>query len=269
MPASSSTHRLRSQADGSRRANRQAGPELRSGWRWSIFYQRDGSVPLRAQSGQASADPTARRRRSPATRWWWGPSIHDGAIRRRLPPGDVRGFDVRTGKRNWTFHTIPAGRSRQRDLGGRLVALHGNTNVWTPMSCDPELGYVYLPAAPRPTTTTAATAGENLFGESLVCLDARRASGSGTTRSCTTVSGTTTARVRPTSWKSPSTGGRIKAVAQVTKQGFSFVFDRRTGRPLWPIEERPVPRSMTCRAKGVAHAALSHQTRALRAPGSK
>ena len=84
--------------------------------------------------------------------------------------------------------------------------------------------------------------GNNLFGESLVAVDLQTGSASGTTSSCTTASGTWTSRARRFSPTSPSTAGAIKAVAQPTKQAFLYVFDRVTGEPVWPIEERPVPK---------------------------
>jgi quinoprotein glucose dehydrogenase len=120
----------------------------------------------------------------------------------------------------------------------------GNTNVWSMMSVDEELGYVYLPfGTPTNDYYGGDRPGANLFAESLVCLDA-----------------TTGRRVwhfqgvhhglwdydfpaAPTLADITVSGRRIKAVAQVSKQGFVYVFDRETGAPVWPIDERPVPQS--------------------------
>jgi len=162
-----------------------------------------------------------------------------------MPPGDVRGFDVRTGAQQWVFETIP----QEGDFGNETWEdeswkNNGNTNVWTMMSADPELNYVYLPVStPTNDYYGGHRPGDNLFGESIVCLDA-----------------TTGERVwhfqiahhglwdydlpaAPNLVDIEVDGQKIKAVAQVTKQGFCFVFDRITGEPIWPIEEEPVPHS--------------------------
>jgi quinoprotein glucose dehydrogenase len=162
-----------------------------------------------------------------------------------MPPGDVRGFDVRTGRKLWTFRAVPGpGEVGHDTWSGDAWTTAGGTNVWTLMSADEELGYVYLPfGTPVNDYYGGDRHGDNLFGESLVCVDAR------------------TGRriwhqqiVRHGLWDydlpaAPNLidvtvdGRRVRAVAQVTKQGFVFVFDRVTGAPLWPIEERAVPQS--------------------------
>jgi quinoprotein glucose dehydrogenase len=168
---------------------------------------------------------------------WWG--------QRPPAPGDVRGYDVRSGKLLWTFHTIPQGNEPGVEtwLNGSWKD-NGNANVWAPMSADDQLGYVYLPVStPSNDYYGGHRPGDGLYGESLVCLDAR------------------TGRkiwhyqiVRHGLWDYdlPAApvlldivvdGRPIKAVAQVTKQNFLFVFDRVTGRPVWPIEDRAVPQS--------------------------
>ncbi|HEX4997743.1 MAG TPA: pyrroloquinoline quinone-dependent dehydrogenase [Terriglobia bacterium] len=160
-------------------------------------------------------------------------------------PGYVRGYDVRTGERLWTFHTIP----RPGEFGHETWEegsweYTGNTAVWAPMSADLELGYVYLPVeSPTGDYYGGHRPGDNLFADTLVCLDAK-----------------TGRRVwhyqllhhdiwdydiasAPTLLDVTIDGKRVKAVAQPTKQAFLFAFDRVTGKPLWPIEERPVPQS--------------------------
>ncbi len=160
-------------------------------------------------------------------------------------PADVRGYDVRTGKRLWTFHTIPrAGEFGNETWKNRSWEYTGNTGVWAPMSADEELGYVYLPVeSPTGDFYGGERPGDGLFGESLVCLDAK-----------------TGKRIWHFQfihhglwdWDLPAApnllditvdGKKIKAVAQVTKQGFVYTFDRVTGQPVWPIQERPVPQS--------------------------
>ena len=174
-----------------------------------------------------------------------GASILDLPVRRDMPPGHVRGFDARTGQVRWIFHAIPqAGEAGNETWEQESWKTAGGANVWAPMSADEDLGYVYLPfSTPANDYYGGHRHGDNLFAESLVCLDAA------------------TGRrvwhyqvVRHGLWDydlpaAPNladvtvNGRHVKAVAQVTKQGFVFVFDRVTGRPLWPIEDRPVPQS--------------------------
>ncbi len=172
-----------------------------------------------------------------------GSSIPDTAIHKDASPGDVRGFDARTGRLLWTFHTIPqAGEFGNETWEQESWRYNGHLNVWSLMSADEELGYVYLPlGTPTDDYYGGQRLGDGLFGESLVCLDA------GTGR-----------RVwhyqfvhhglwdydlpaPPILVEIRIDGNLVEAVAQITKQGFVFVFDRRTGEPVWPIEERPVP----------------------------
>jgi quinoprotein glucose dehydrogenase len=154
----------------------------------------------------------------------------------------IRGFDVRTGKRQWIFHTIP----RPGEFGNDTWendswSYTGNTGVWTVMSADQELGYVYLPIeTPTNDFYGGHRPGHNLFAESLVCLDAR--TGKRVWHYQLVHHGIWDYdTVAPPILLDITVGGqRIKAVAQVTKQAFAYVFDRATGRPVWPIEERPV-----------------------------
>ncbi|MCU1328803.1 MAG: gcd 1 [Bryobacterales bacterium] len=160
-------------------------------------------------------------------------------------PGYIRGYDIRTGKKSWTFKTIP----RPGEFGNETWEndswkYTGNTGAWPPLSADLELGYVYIPVEmPTGDFYGGTHLGNNLFSDSLVCLDAK-----------------TGKRiwhfqlVHHDVWdwdiSSPPilvditvAGKKIKAVAQVTKQAHTYVFDRVTGKPVWPIEERPVPQS--------------------------
>ena len=160
-------------------------------------------------------------------------------------PGYIRGYDVRTGKKIWTFRTIP----RPGELGNETWEKEswkytGNTGAWAPLSADEELGYVYIPVEmPTGDFYGATRLGDNLFSDSLVCLDARTGK---------RIWHFQTVHHDLWDWDLSSApiladitvdGRKIKAVAQVTKQAFTFVFDRVTGRPVWPIEERPVPQS--------------------------
>jgi quinoprotein glucose dehydrogenase len=176
-----------------------------------------------------------------------GPA-HEVAMR---PPskanlkGDVRGYDVRSGRRLWTFHTIP-----EPDEPGYETWLDGsaeytgNAGVWARMSADEELGLVYLPIeAPLSDLYGGERPGDNLYGNSLVCLDARTGE---------VVWHYQLIHHDIWDWDNPTApilmdivvdGRPIKAVAQITKQAWVYTFDRVTGEPVWPIEERPVPES--------------------------
>jgi len=174
-------------------------------------------------------------------------SLENGRVPKsmKFPKGDIMAFDVRSGRKLWTFHTIP----RKGEFGAdtwlnNSNEYSGNAGAWTGFTVDEELGYLYLPVeaatgdqygGPRP--------GNNLFSSSLVCLDLK-----------------TGKRVwhyqivHHDIWDyDPPTapiladitvdGRRIKAVVQLTKTAFAYVFDRTNGSPVWPIEERPVPQS--------------------------
>jgi quinoprotein glucose dehydrogenase len=156
--------------------------------------------------------------------------------------GYVRGFDVRTGKRLWIFHTIPLrGEFGAETWENESYAETGNTGVWAQTSADEELGLVYLPVElPTGDYYGGHRPGYGLFGESIVALDI------------------TTGKRKwhyqvvhhgIWDWDLPAApilcdivvnGRPIKAVAVPTKQSWWFVFDRATGEPVWPIEERPV-----------------------------
>jgi quinoprotein glucose dehydrogenase len=160
-------------------------------------------------------------------------------------PGYIRGYDVRSGKLLWTFHTVPKAGEFGYDTWQEQSAEHtGNTGAWAPLSADLELGYVYIPVEmPTGDYYGGHRPGDNLFGDSILCLDAKTGkriwhyqlvhhdvwdfdTGSAPLLLDVTVAG------RP-----------VKIVAQVSKQGFIYVFNRVTGEPIWPIVERPVPQS--------------------------
>jgi quinoprotein glucose dehydrogenase len=168
---------------------------------------------------------------------WWG--------KRPSPPGDVRGFDVVTGRLLWTFHSVaqqgePGVETWEQDSWKEA----GNANVWAPMSADEELGYVYLPVStPTNDFYGGHRLGDGLYGDSLVCLDA--ASGKKVWHYQLIHHGVWDydTPAAPTLIDITVDGKPVKAVAQVTKQAFVYVFDRITGQPVWPIEERPVAAS--------------------------
>ena len=162
-----------------------------------------------------------------------------------MPPGHVRAFDVRTGAQRWIFHSIPqSDQFGTETWEGESWRTVGGVSVWTIMSADEELGYVYLPFSPAANDYYGgARHGDNLFADSLVCLEA--ATGRRVWHFQTVRHGLWDYDIPAAPNLVDITIGRrrVRAVAQVTKQGFVYVFDRATGKPLWPIEDRPVPQS--------------------------
>ena len=174
-----------------------------------------------------------------------GQYINDRPDRTPMPGGTVMGFDARTGRRKWIFHMIaPHGDPGAQSWLGGSAARSGNANAWAPMSADDALGLVYVPGScPTNNFFGGDRPSDNLYGNSLVALDV--------------VTGKRRWHVQLVhhdlwDYDLPCAGnliditvdGRtIPAIAQVTKQGYCFVFDRRTGEPVWPIEERPAPSS--------------------------
>jgi quinoprotein glucose dehydrogenase len=174
-----------------------------------------------------------------------GSKVHDFPLAKEMPPGDVRGFDVRTGRQRWLFRAVPGERefgSETWDQGSWKTA--GGANVWTLMSADESLGYVYLPfSTPSNDYYGGHRPGNGLFGESLVCLDARTGKRIWHFQMVHHGLWDYDLPAAPNLVDIRVNGKPVKAVAQVSKQGFCYVFDRVTGKPLWPMEERPVPQS--------------------------
>jgi quinoprotein glucose dehydrogenase len=159
--------------------------------------------------------------------------------------GDIMGYDVRTGKQLWTFHTIPQQGEEGNDTWeGDSWNYTGNVAAWAPLSADPQLGYVYLPLE-------AATGdfygghrhGNNLYSQSLVCLNAKTGKRVWHYQLVHHDIWDYDLPAPPILADITVNGKQIKAVVQLTKQAFAFVFDRLTGEPIWPIEERAVPKS--------------------------
>ena len=173
-----------------------------------------------------------------------GAALQSGPMT-EFPVGNVRGYDVRTGKRTWIFHTIPhPGEFGHDTWENESWRYTGHTGVWAPMSADEELGYVYLPVeTPSNDRYGVRRPGDNLFGNSLVCLDAKTGKRIWHFQLTHHELWDFDIPTAPILVDIMVGGKRIKAVAQVTKQAFTYVFDRVTGQPVWPIEERPVPQS--------------------------
>ncbi|MGO8817389.1 MAG: PQQ-binding-like beta-propeller repeat protein [Terriglobia bacterium] len=158
------------------------------------------------------------------------------------PSGDVRAFDVHTGKLVWTFHTVP----RPGEVGhdtweGDSWKDRSGTNVWSIMSVDPERGMVFLPlGSPSYDFYGADRKGLGLFGNSLVALDANTGKLIWYYQMVHHDIWDYDVCSPPNLMTVRRDGEDIPAVAQVTKMGFVFILDRLTGKPLFPVEERPV-----------------------------
>jgi len=158
--------------------------------------------------------------------------------------GYVRGFDVRTGKRLWIFHTIPQPGEYGNDTWEKDSWTYtGNTGVWAQISVDQELGTVYLPVElPTGDYYGGHRPGNGLFGESLVAVDLRTGKRKWHYQLVHHGIWDMDIPCAPILVDVTMNGRTIKAVAQPTKQAFLYVFDRVTGQPIWPIEDRPVPK---------------------------
>ena len=173
-----------------------------------------------------------------------GSSMTDMIQDKEMPPGWVRAYDVRTGRHKWDFHTIP----NSADEYGADTWLNqswrysGAANVWSLMSGDDELGYVYLPTGtPTGDYYGGHRPGDNLFAESLVAVDIETGQRVWHFQGVHHGLWDYDFASAPNLMDIVVDGRAIKAVAQPSKQGFIYTFDRVTGDPVWPIEERPVP----------------------------
>lgn len=172
-------------------------------------------------------------------------SISSIVINKAQIPGWIRAYDARTGKLVWAFKTVPGPGEYGNDTwknGSWEYA--GKVTTWTIMSADPELGYLYVPTGTTaPDYYGGERLGNNLFAENILCLDLKTGK---------RVWNFQTVHHGLWDYDNPAApnllditvkGRRIKALAQVTKQGFLFVLDRVTGKPVWPVREKPVPPS--------------------------
>jgi quinoprotein glucose dehydrogenase len=159
--------------------------------------------------------------------------------------GLVRAFDVKSGKVLWTFNTIPRpGEFGNDTWENESWAINGNTGVWTQITVDEELGLVYLPVEdPTSDFYGGHRPGNNLFGDSLVCVDLKTGQRKWHFQIAHHPIWDYDLSSAPLLADITVNGKAIKAVALPTKEAFLYVFDRVTGQPVWPIEERPVPQS--------------------------
>ena len=161
---------------------------------------------------------------------------------RRNEKGYVRGFDVRTGKRLWIFHTIPQPGEFGNDTWEKdSWSYTGNAGVWGQISVDEELGLAYLPVElPTGDYYGGHRPGNGLFGESLVAVDLQTGKRRWHYQLVHHGIWDFDIPCAPILVNITVNGRAIKAVAQPTKQAFLYVFNRETGEPVWPMEERPV-----------------------------
>jgi quinoprotein glucose dehydrogenase len=230
-----------------------------------LTVRRNYLFALSAKTGQPFADFGDNGKvdltvglRAPAGNYTWagaplvirdvvviGANGQDFPTRKQASPGDVRAYDVRTGKLRWTFNVIP----RPGEFGNETWeadswSYTGNTNLWSMISADPDLGYVYLPlTSPTNDWYGGHRLGDNLFSDTLVCVDAETGRRIWHFQLVHHDLWDYDLPAAPILADITVNGTRIKSVVQLTKQGFAFVFDRVTGKPVWPIEERPVPQS--------------------------
>ncbi len=172
-----------------------------------------------------------------------GSSVADRIINKEAVPGWVRAWDVRTGEHLWDFHTVPQGGDEGVETWENDSWRNsGNNNVWTYLSADEELGYVYLPTGTATNDYYGGhRPGDNLFSESIVCVDAKTGKKVWHFQAVHHGLWDYDFPTAPNLLDITVDGKEIKALAQVSKQGFLYAFDRVTGEPIWPIEERPVP----------------------------
>jgi quinoprotein glucose dehydrogenase len=229
---------------------------VRGSYLYALDPQNGRALPDFGEGGRVDLVPPGARRFS----WSSGPIVvndvvvvggtldgagDSGTNWRGSAPEDVRGFDVRSGRLLWTFHVVPRDGEFGADTWGNGSGRDsGDLGSWCCLSADQELGYVYVPlTAPTAAYYGGHRPGDNLFSNSLVALDA--ATGERVWHF---------QMVHHDVWEydtvGPPTlgdivvdGRRIQAVMQPSKTGFLYVFDRATGEPVWPIEERPVPQS--------------------------
>ena len=159
------------------------------------------------------------------------------------PPGTVQAFDARTGKRAWVFYTVP---QSEKEFGANTWEneswnFTGHANVWGPMTLDESRGLLYVPTStPGSDYWGGRRLGANLFAESLVCLDANTGKRKWHFQAVHHGLWDYDFTAAPSLVTMTVNGKRIDAVVELSKQGFAYVFDRVTGQPVWPIEERPV-----------------------------
>jgi quinoprotein glucose dehydrogenase len=207
-------------------------------------FGRNGRVDLRLDNDQ-DMDPLKGIIGLHAPPFVVKDTIVVGAAPTLSSKGYVRGFDIKTGKRKWIFHTIP----RKGEFGYETwttpgqAETSGNMGVWAPMSADPELGLVYVGVeSPQTDLLGVSRTGPHLFAESLVALDIETGQRKWHYQMIHHGIWDRDVSCAGVICDIPHNGKIVKAIAQPTKQGFVYVLDRATGKPVWPIPEKKVPK---------------------------
>jgi quinoprotein glucose dehydrogenase len=226
-----------------------------------ILTGRNGIREINAQTGQLIMSFGTKGfvdMRIGSPRRLGGPSNSPGRIYEHLvivgsntgegfgsPPGDVRAYDVVTGRLVWTFHTIPRPGEYGFETWPRDSSRYaGGANTWGDITLDTKNGMVFLPTgSPTQDLYGADRAGNNLFGNSLLALDARTGERLWHFQTVHHDLWDYDLTAAPKLLTVRHEGRTVDIVAQAGKTGFLYVLERKTGKPLWPIEERPVPKS--------------------------
>lgn len=169
----------------------------------------------------------------------------DGGMDPKARPEDIRGFDIYTGKLLWTFHILPQPGEPGRDTWGKGSAEYvGNMAAWASLTADEQLGYVYVPlTAPTASHYGGHRPGKNLYSDSIVCINVKNGKLVWYYQLIHHDLWEYDAATPPVLADLTVDGKKIKAVIASNKTSFLYVFDRTNGQPVWPIEERPVPKS--------------------------
>ncbi len=176
-----------------------------------------------------------------------GEGYGDDGFEAHAKPEDIRGYDIHTGQLLWTFHVLPHKGEPGYDTWGKGSAEYvGNLAAWASLTADEQLGYVYIPlSAPTVSYYGGHRPGKNLYSDSLVVLNAKTGKLVWYFQMVHHDLWDYDSATPPVLGEINVNGKRIKAVIASNKTGFLYVFDRATGKPVWPIEERPVPQSDT------------------------
>jgi quinoprotein glucose dehydrogenase len=174
-----------------------------------------------------------------------GGASGDSLIYHNAPTGDVRAYDATTGRQVWIFHVVPQAGEFGRDTWeNESWKFTGKTTAWAGVTVDEPRGLVYVPVGePNNNYYGGRRLGDNLFADSVVCLDANTGKRKWHFQTLHHPLFDYDLPAQPNLMTITVNGRKVDAVAQITKQGLLFVFDRVTGKPVWPIEERPVPAS--------------------------
>lgn len=174
-----------------------------------------------------------------------GGGYGDGGFDPHATPEDIRGYDIHSGKLLWTFHVLPhKGEPGYETWGKGSAEYTGNMAAWGSMTADEQLGYVYIPTStPTGSYYGGHRPGQNLYADSLVVLNAKTGKLVWHFQMVHHGLWEYDSATPPVLGDITVDGKKIKAVMASNKTGFLYVFDRVTGKPVWPIEERPVPKS--------------------------